>query len=559
MLIKKLTPFVISTLTVVTFAGSQPVFAADSQTDRSDGIQVITDFDTSDFVTLTYDISNKPSEKSIQKALPTEITVYLNGSDQPSEIPVTWKDKTGNYSTSDNDSYGFEPVWDDSKYALEAGDEMPVAWVKLVSDSSTDTSNQTDAQDDGDSQTNQPSTQDNTAAPTDQPSTQDNTAAPTDPTADQNSNADTSDQTALQNAGDDASAPEPAQSSSADNPDSYILLGDEDTTANRDQIFQYLTGTMGLNSAAACGVMANIERESGFRADIGHMETDGLMSFGICQWHATRYDNLKSFASERGEDYTSLSTQLDYLYNELKTSYSRVLNNIKSVSNNAAGASSAATTWCLYYEVPANKVAESQNRASRAVDYFWPTYGTGSAASHFSDVSSESYYIDAVNWASDKGITSGTGDSIFSPDKVCTRAEIITFLWRLAGSPQDSSNTGFADVAPSAYYSQAVSWALAKGITDGTDGTHFSPEMTCTRAMIVEFLYRYAGASASQYNIFWDVETDAYYARACTWANNNGITGGTGLDSEGHTLFSPNNECSRAQAVTFLYRYSLMS
>ena len=544
MLLKKLTPIVISTLTVVTFAGSQPVFADESQTDGSGGIQVITDFDTSDFVTLTYDISKKPSEESIQKALPTEITVYLNGSDQPSEIPVTWKDQTGTYETSDNDIYGFEPVWDESKYTLEAGDEMPVAWVKLTS-VSADTSNQTATQDSGDSNTDQASTQDNTAAATDQATDQSSTGA--------------SDQTSVQNGSDNTSEQEAAQSSSADEAYSYILLGDEDPEANRDQIFQYLTGTMGLNSAAACGVMANIERESGFRADIGHMETDGLMSFGICQWHGTRFDNLQSFASERGEDYTSLSTQLDYLYNELKTSYGRVLNNIKSVSNNAAGASSAATTWCLYYEVPANKAAESETRASRAVDYFWPMYGTGSAASHFSDVCSESYYIDAVNWASDKGITSGTGDNIFSPDRRCTRAEIITFLWRLAGSPQDSSGTGFADVDPSAYYSQAVSWALAKGITDGTDGTHFSPNMTCTRAMIVEFLYKYAGASASQYNIFWDVETDAYYARACTWANYNGITGGTGLDSEGHTLFSPDNECTRAQAVAFLYRYSLMS
>lgn len=519
MRIKKLTSMIVSTVSVVTMVAGQPVWASGTASADAAGTQTITDFADTDSVTLTYPVSDKPSEEAIQEALPAEITVYLDGSDQPVDIPVTWQDPTGIYTSSNYYYYEFDPVWDSSVYTLAAGEEVPVAWIHLTPDSSVIIPDPETSQSDSDSASDQTSTLSSSESETDQVS---------------------------------------VQSSNAGETTETLLGANEDLDANRDQIYQYLTGTMGLNSAAACGVLANIYAESSFRADVGAVDIDGLMSFGICQWHASRFDNLQQYASDTGGDYTSLSTQLGFLNYELTTNsyYASILDEIRSVSNDAAGAASAAKTWCIKFEVPANAEAVAETRADYAVDMFWPMYGTGSSTTRFYDVSSKAFYADAVNWAADQGITTGTGNGRFSPNKGCTRGQIITFLWHLAGSPVSSTETKFVDVNPSAFYSQAVSWALAKGITKGTDDTHFSPDEPCTRAMIIQFLYVYAGASASELNIFWDVETYDYFANACTWAVNNGITGGTGKDEYGHTYFSPNDVCTRAQAVTFLYKYS---
>mgnify|MGYP002541441598 CR=1 FL=1 len=169
----------------------------------------------------------------------------------------------------------------------------------------------------------------------------------------------------------------------------------------------------------------------------------------------------------------------------------------------------------------------------------------------FIDVPAGSYYEDAVIWAVDKGITGGTSATTFSPNGVCTRAQAVTFLWRAAGSPAPKSMNSFADVPADAYYAKAVAWAVENGITSGTGGGKFSPDATCTRAQIVTFLYRAAGSPAvSGGNAFSDVKVGAYYADAVTWAANKGITGGIG-----NGLFGSDNNCTRAQIVTFLYRY----
>lgn len=169
----------------------------------------------------------------------------------------------------------------------------------------------------------------------------------------------------------------------------------------------------------------------------------------------------------------------------------------------------------------------------------------------FVDVPAGSYYEDAVVWAVEKGITSGTSATTFSPNGVCTRAQAVTFLWRAAGSPAPKSMNSFADVPSDAYYAKAVAWAVENGITSGTGGGKFSPDATCTRAQIVTFLYRAAGSPAvSGGSVFSDVKAGAYYADAVTWAANKGITGGIG-----NGLFGSDNNCTRAQIVTFLYRY----
>ena len=169
----------------------------------------------------------------------------------------------------------------------------------------------------------------------------------------------------------------------------------------------------------------------------------------------------------------------------------------------------------------------------------------------FVDVPEDSYYEEAVDWAVENGITNGVSSDRFDPDGLCTRAQIVTFLWRAAGSPvPKSTGHNFTDVKAGSYYEQAVLWAVENGITVGTSSTTFSPDATCTRAQAVTFLYRASDSPAvSGSAAFSDVATDAYYADAVAWAEKKGIT--TGI---GGGLFGSNNDCTRAQIVTFLWR-----
>lgn len=168
----------------------------------------------------------------------------------------------------------------------------------------------------------------------------------------------------------------------------------------------------------------------------------------------------------------------------------------------------------------------------------------------FTDVHAEDYYYDAVLWAAQKGITGGMSDTLFAPNAACTRAQIVTFLWRAAGSPEPKALSSFADVPADAYYAKAVVWAVENGIAEGTSDTTFAPGTICTRAQGAALLYRAAGSPAvSGSAAFTDVPADAYYADAAAWAERKGITGGIG-----NGLFGPHNNCTRAQIVTFLYR-----
>ena len=169
--------------------------------------------------------------------------------------------------------------------------------------------------------------------------------------------------------------------------------------------------------------------------------------------------------------------------------------------------------------------------------------------SPFSDVSTSAYYYEAVKWAQEKGITGGIGNGLFGPNQPCTRAQIVTFLWRAAGSPVVNYAMNMTDVAEDAYYAEAVRWALSEGITTGTSDGKFSPDTTCTRAQSVTFLFRAIGKLVDSKAEFSDVLTDSYYANAVAWAVENGVTNGIG-----DGLFGPDNSCTRAQIVTFLFR-----
>ena len=171
------------------------------------------------------------------------------------------------------------------------------------------------------------------------------------------------------------------------------------------------------------------------------------------------------------------------------------------------------------------------------------------AATSFADVPANDYFADAVKWAVDKDVTNGLTDTMFGPYESCTRTQIVTFLWRAAGSPEPRTASSFTDVPASAYYAKAVAWAIENGITNGMTETTFAPNATCTRGQSVTFLYRALKGTASGSTNFTDVKSDAFYTDAINWAVANNVTNGTS-----NTTFSPNADCTRAEIVTFLYR-----
>ena len=172
-----------------------------------------------------------------------------------------------------------------------------------------------------------------------------------------------------------------------------------------------------------------------------------------------------------------------------------------------------------------------------------------SVLNFFYDVPNDAYFYEAVKWAVENGITTGVGNDLFAPEQPCTRAQIVTFLWRAAGSPAPKNMSSFSDVSADSYYAKAVAWAVENGITTGTGDGKFSPDATCTRAQSVTFLFRAIGKLVDSKAEFSDVLTDSYYANAVAWAVENGVTNGIG-----DGLFGPDNSCTRAQIVTFLFR-----
>ena len=180
------------------------------------------------------------------------------------------------------------------------------------------------------------------------------------------------------------------------------------------------------------------------------------------------------------------------------------------------------------------------------------TFTADGSLNPFQDVPSDAYYFEAVNWAVANNVTNGTSETTFSPNVGCTRAQVVTFLWRAAGQPEPTEGTNpFTDVKEGTYYYKAVLWAVEKGITNGTSETTFDPDETCTRGQIVTFLWRREGkpAPTGANNPFADVKPSAYFGSAVLWAVETGITNGTS-----ETTFEPNEDCTRAQVVTFLWR-----
>lgn len=266
--------------------------------------------------------------------------------------------------------------------------------------------------------------------------------------------------------------------------------------------------------------------------------------------------NPNSDNDKNCEAYKLVTKYMTKYYPEWSTRYDAVLRSYDSYATPASG-SEYSKTWSgnFSWNLDGTGLTDPDGYADMsAAEILADLFGDAETQPNqkgFNDVKSGDYFYDAVNWAVEKGITTGTSATTFSPNASCTRAQIVTFLWRASGSPEPkTASNPFTDVAANAYYCKAVLWAVENGITTGTSATTFSPDAPCTRAQGVTFLWRANGSkAASAAASFTDVASDAYYAPAVAWAAEQNVTSGVG-----NGLFSPDTTCTRAQNVSMLYR-----
>ena len=266
--------------------------------------------------------------------------------------------------------------------------------------------------------------------------------------------------------------------------------------------------------------------------------------------------NPNSDNDKNCEAYKLVTKYMTKYYPAWSTRYDAVLRSYDSYATPASG-SEYSKTWSgnFSWNLDGTGLTDPDGYADMsAAEILADLFGdaeTQPSQKGFNDVKPGDYFYDAVNWAVEKGITTGTSATTFSPNASCTRAQIVTFLWRASGSPEPkTASNPFTDVAANAYYCKAVLWAVENGITTGTSATTFSPGAPCTRAQGVTFLWRANGRkAASAAASFTDVASDAYYAPAVAWAAEQNVTGGVG-----NGLFSPDTTCTRAQIVSMLYR-----
>ena len=266
--------------------------------------------------------------------------------------------------------------------------------------------------------------------------------------------------------------------------------------------------------------------------------------------------NPNSDNDKNCEAYKLVTKYMTKYYPEWSTRYDAVLRSYDSYATPASG-SEYSKTWSgnFSWNLDGTGLTDPDGYADMsAAEILADLFGDAETQPNqkgFNDVKSGDYFYDAVNWAVEKGITTGTSATTFSPNASCTRAQIVTFLWRASGSPEPkTASNPFTDVAANAYYCKAVLWAVENGITTGTSATTFSPDAPCTRAQGVTFLWRANGSmAASAAASFTDGASDAYYAPAVAWAAEQNVTGGVG-----NGLFSPDTTCTRAQNVSMLYR-----
>lgn len=297
----------------------------------------------------------------------------------------------------------------------------------------------------------------------------------------------------------------------------------------------------------------------------GHTRPNGR------QWYTVYPGTYRAMGENIGYGYTSAqnahemwANSRDHRENILNPEYTCCGVGMVRIGNTVYGVELFGDSSCLKKAVYAGQYVSggtsspaastptpANNQQGNGYNQSTTGYTQPTTVAGFRDVLSNSYYAEAVQWAVNRNIVSGTGGGTFSPNQSCTRGEIVTFLWRAAGAPRMYGSCPFADVNSSDFFYQACIWAVRNGVTNGTSSTTFSPYQICTRGEAVTFLWRNAGQPrVTRSSGFWDVPSNQYYSTAVAWAHQNGIAQGTTF-----ATFSPNLTCTRAQIVEFIYRW----
>ncbi|MDO4174715.1 MAG: phage tail tip lysozyme [Eubacteriales bacterium] len=336
-------------------------------------------------------------------------------------------------------------------------------------------------------------------------------------------------------------------------------------SANAYTIFDFLVAEMGYSNAAACGVLANIKAESNFNPN---SYGDSGTSYGICQWHNSRFTALKNWCSANGYDWKTLDGQLHYLQKEMSANNNAYLYNgatinqqMKSYGNSASDAYNAGYYWCYYYEVPANRGSVAVARATQAKNTYWPEFGeythntSSSGNGVFIDVNLDAWYKDAVEYVYNNKLMVGTSDTEFSPGLSMSRAMVAQILYNIAGKPAVTGEAPFSDVPSDKWYYNAVLWAYQNNIIAGTEEQIFEPNSDITREQFATILYRYEQSPAVSGTLgFQDADTvSEWAANAMLWVTQNNIISGTQTDSG--IYLDPKGTATRAQSAMILMRY----
>ena len=348
------------------------------------------------------------------------------------------------------------------------------------------------------------------------------------------------------------------------------------------EIYQYLTGTLGLNAAAACGVLGNLHVETGGTfspAAYNPNDSGGTKSYGVCQWNdgkaaGDRYGQLLQWCGANGLDAKSLAGQLRFMQHELETTPYYRLAALKAVDNTAEGAYTAAQIFAIYYE--GCNSATHARRGELARDTYWPKYGAVKpkvwesacggdknkcSSARFTDVSPYgSWDHGGIDFVLSRGLFAGTSATTFSPKATMTRAMLVTVLWRGCGLPEGFENP-FSDVPAGAWYAEAAAWGHAFGIVKGLGEGRFGPDATVTREQMAAILFRLAslggidtGRRASLSGFPDQGQVSDWAKDALSWAVAEGIL--TGSAEGGQTCLRPSSGSTRAQAAAVLMRFT---
>lgn len=362
--------------------------------------------------------------------------------------------------------------------------------------------------------------------------------------------------------------------------DAVMTLTEDGTTGvkrtaaeNMQIIYEFLTNEMELNTAAACGVLANIQKESNFNpnAEGDKDKVTGIpSSYGICQWHDSkegegRWTSLKTFCEENGYDWTTLEGQLYYLQYELSANNHKVLYNgktiynyLKSVSNLPEGAYDAAYYWCYEFERPANREVASQKRGALAQTEYWPKYRADVVSTlNFTDVPTSEWYYGYVEYAFQNSLMNGMTNTTFEPSGLLTREMFAVILHRLEGAPRAEFENKFADIQLEQWYTNGVLWANSQGIVRGYAEDCFGFGDHITREQMATMMYRYAQmkgydvSKIAEFSNYTDADTVSEYAAdAMKWAVGSGI-----INGKTETTLQPAGNATRAECATIMTRF----